>query len=786
MDRLRQIIREAHRRSLWQVLSVYLVASWAALQVVEIITESAGLPDWAQPFALILLIIGLPMVLATAVVQEGTPGREGSDSGSPSSKHGRSTPFEGADDAGANSELPPTSGAGSTGVSQRLFTWRNAIAGGVAAFGLLGLMVGGYLVSWSTGIGPVASLAAQGVLDKGDPIILAHFENTSDDRSLGDVVTEALRVDLAGSSILTLVEPNRIKDALRRMGRSGEEALNPDLAREVAIRDGFKAVVQGSVGSAGSGYIFLASLVGAESGSILATFRETARGPEDVIDAIDKLSQDIREKAGESLRVIKAEDPLEEVSTSSLEALRKYAEANRLGDQAEYPRAIAALREAVELDPEFAMAYRKLAVLIQNSGGSLDDQVGATTRAFQLRDRLTDRERYLATAQYHNLVTLDLDAEIQAYETVLERFPDDQVALNNVALALVERTRLGEAIAALERAVNGPGASSAAFTNLPGYLAQAGRHDDAEEALRRMEQRYPGRDLWVSWNRYWMAAFRGDPEGTHAAGDQLLSLPGAQGGWRAAGAIAAIVGDAMGGKLQKARMHAEMSIQEMKDLGLRDQVLNLELGIIRLELLLGRPEDAMTTYRQFDLYASLDSIAVEVRDYAGVVEVLAELGLEQETERALALWKEAQIPSSTGPVFEEARRRAEAVLLGRQDPGGGLDALNALSRDTNCLGCSLWTRARFAQEAGRLQEARDLLLMAAETGSGDYLRGPIERVMIRERLGEVLEALGDGKGAAEGYRAFADAWAEADADFQFRVQAAREKAHSLGQASATE
>ena len=75
MDRIRQLIHEAHRRSLWQVLSVYMVAAWVALQVVEIITESAGLPDWAQPFALILLVIGLPVVLATAVVQEGRPGK---------------------------------------------------------------------------------------------------------------------------------------------------------------------------------------------------------------------------------------------------------------------------------------------------------------------------------------------------------------------------------------------------------------------------------------------------------------------------------------------------------------------------------------------------------------------------------------------------------------------------------------------------------------------------------------------------------------------------------------
>jgi tetratricopeptide (TPR) repeat protein len=515
MHRFRQLIGEIHRRSIWQVLSVYLVGSWVALQVVESISESAGLPDWAQPFALILLVIGLPIVMATAVVQEGVSGRlpEEGDTGAPSASPGAEsgpTPAPARDPGGPS--VPPS--AEVQGL-RRLLTWRRAITGGMAAFALLGVTVAAYFVMWSTGIGPVGSLAAQGVFREGDAVVLAQFENTSDDESLGDMVTEALRVDLAGSSIMTLVEPNRVRDALRRMGRSPEEVLDAELAREVAIRDGFEAVIEGTVGSAGSGYILVASVTAAESGSVLATFRETAQGPDEVIEAIDKLSQNIREKAGESLRVIKAEEPLEDVTTPSLEALRKYAESDRLAERAEYARAIAVLKEALELDPAFAMAYRKLAVLLQNSGGGLADQVEATTRAYELRDRLTERERYLAEAYYHNLVTLDPDAEIRAYESVLERYPDDQAALNNIALALVDRTRVDEALQALERAVNGPGASAPAFTNYPGYLAMAGRHEEAETALARLEARYPGRSIWVGWNHFSLAAFRGDaPEPT--------------------------------------------------------------------------------------------------------------------------------------------------------------------------------------------------------------------------------------------------------------------------------
>ena len=780
MDRLRQLIHEFHRRSIWQVLSVYLVGSWVALQVVEVITESAGLPDWAQPFALILLVLGLPVVLATAIVQEGVSGKGEVSSRSvptPSERVEASPEISAARASAADGGV---GAPGSQGVRNRLFTWKNAIAGGVAAFALLGILVAGYFIMWSTGIGPVGSLAAQGVFEEGDAVVLAQFENTSDDESLGDMVTEALRVDLSGSSMMTLVEQSRVEDALRRMGRTGDEAVDAELAREVAIRDGFKAVIHGTVGSAGSGYLFVAFMQAAETGAVLATFREAARGPDEVIDAIDKLSQDIREKAGESLRVIKAEGPLEKVSTPSLEALRKYVEGERLGDEAEYDRAIAAIEEAIELDPEFAMAYRKLAVLRSSAGESQAAQAEAATKAYELRDRLTRRERYLAEAYYHNTVTWDLDAEIQAYETVLEAAPDDQTALNNIALALLTRTRLDEAIRYLERAVNGPGASSPAFTNLPQYLAMAGRHEEAETALSEMVRRYPGRSVWESWDHFVIAAFKGDGARAHAAGEELLSLPQAQGAWKNFGSLALAVGDALRGRFHEAHSHSREAIGEARAAGLWDLVLYSQSGEVALEILLGREGTARELHSRMDLDATLDSASPAERDYQGVLWVRAMLGLGDGVEMGLKRWSEDDLPTSTGPAFEETQSAVRALLAGQSDPGQGLEALNALSRDMNCPGCFIWERADFAQKSGQLPEARDLFISSATVGSGDYLLDPVKRVLVHERLGEVFEALGEPEKAAEHYGIFATAWAGADEDLQPRVQAAREKAAALG------
>jgi hypothetical protein len=144
------------------------------------------------------------------------------------------------------------------------------------------------------------------------------------------------------------------------------------------------------------------------------------------------------------------------------------------------------------------------------------------------------------------------------------------------------------------------------------------------------------------------------------------------------------------------------------------------------------------------------------------------------------MWKADGAPSAAGVLYEETRQLAEALLTGRDDPNQGLEALNDLSRAMNCGGCFVWQRAEFAEAAGRLPEARDLFLDATTVAISDYLIDPITRLMAHERLACVYEELDNREEAARRYAAFADAWAEADADLQTRVQEARDKAATLG------
>src|SRR5207245_7517475 len=175
------------------------------------------------------------------------------------------------------------------------------------------------------------------------------------------------------------------------------------LARELAQREGAKAVVHGEIDPVGRSYVLSADLLSASDGTVLVTLRENAKDDGAIIEAVDRLSGRLRERIGESLKTIRASEPLEHVTTGSLEALRKYSQAIKANDAAETDRAVALLGEAIALDTTFAMAYRKLAVGLSNSFAAPSRIAEAATRAFRHRDRLTPPERYLAEAHYYNV-----------------------------------------------------------------------------------------------------------------------------------------------------------------------------------------------------------------------------------------------------------------------------------------------------------------------------------------------------------------------------------------------
>jgi tetratricopeptide (TPR) repeat protein len=509
---MKNLIREVHRRSLWQVLGIYLAGSWIALQVVETMSESMTLPEWVQGFSVILLILGLPVVLATAFVQEGV-GRKLVDHSS-TDERGEARPGdtspggaithsveddaaggEGAGESVVATTAAPTAAppARTTGV-RGLFTWKRAVAGGVLAFALLGVVLVGWVVLRSLGVGPAGTLVAKGLIEERATLLLTDF--VSSDESLSRAATEAIRVDLSQSNVVQLADPGFVLAALDRMQLAPDASLDVVTGRDLAEREGMPAVITGEVTSVGSGYVLTAQILTAGTGEVLVADRVTAADDGELIGAIDRLSRKLRERIGESLGDLAATPALESVTTADLAALRLYSRAVALSDAGEQRQAVDLLEEAVALDTSFAMAWRKMGAIYTSGGGALGQRsrgVEAYARAYQFRDRLTERERLLTTAGYYLDVDRDPRRAADVYEEMLDNDPDDTWALNN--LGIIMGADLGDEDRAqelLRRSIDLDPQTTNGYWNLSVAQGRTGDYEAAGATLDEWKQNIPG------------------------------------------------------------------------------------------------------------------------------------------------------------------------------------------------------------------------------------------------------------------------------------------------------
>ena len=477
---MKKLIHEIHRRSLWQVLGLYLAGSWVVLQVVDQLVQSAGLPDWVPALALVLLLIGFPMVLATAFVQEGMPG-QGDDDAEAASV---ADPAESSEPVHvAPTPAPrPKSAASQSWLGQNVFTWRNAIAGGVAALALFGAATAVWMVLRGAGVGSAGTLVAKGLIEDDERVVLADF---SGDSTLAVAATMALRVQLAESGVVSVAEPSLVKQALRRMEVEGG-TLDAQRAREVAEREGLNAVVAGDVAGAGGSFILTVHVIETATGDELVTVGETAADSADFLDAMDRLSRKLRERMGESLGSIRASAPLERATTSSTEALRKYSRSREAFDARDMEKTITLLDEAIALDSAFGMAWRGLAIADE------DRREEAATKAYELRDRLTERERYHAIGIYQAYVLEDYDETVTTYRALLESYPDDATALNNLGVAYRDLGQNELAAEMYGRAVEVDPSSAHFYANLIPLLYDLGQVDSSRAVLTQFAERFPG------------------------------------------------------------------------------------------------------------------------------------------------------------------------------------------------------------------------------------------------------------------------------------------------------
>ena len=774
---MKKLIREAHRRSLWQVLGIYLVGSWIALQVVDVLAQNMTLPEWVFPFAIVLLVIGFPIVMATAFVQEGMGGIA-----APASATGGAAAAKASEERPSQPELeddiskPAIALQPEPGGAYRIFTWRNALLGGAAAFTLLGVVTAGWMVTRTLGIGPAATLVAQGLLDERAPILLAEFE--AGDSLLSRAATEAFRVDLDQSPIVRLVEPAFVTSALRRMGREPTGRLDLDVTRELAIREGIQAVVAGDIVRVGGGYVLSARVIAPGDGAVLVSHRETAADSSKIIQAIDDLSRRLRERMGESLASIRADPPLERVTTPNLKALRKYSQAMLAIDvEDDEDRAISLLDEAVALDTSFAMAYRKLAVVLSNRQEQRRREVEAITKAFKNRERLTETERYVTMGSYYSFVGPDLNQAVAAYENALAIDPNQGIALNNLGVIQGALRNPARAREYYSRALDADSSTALYWVNLASTLFTTGETEAARELLARAEARFPENPS-VDDRAAWIAAIEGEYEKARERFEAARRKePGSQ-ARRAAVEIGLASIDAVEGKLRAARAHHAEALDAEES---RDQIaeyLSAAAWLATLESSIGGDgQAAMQTLDAALARFSLDSLDALDRPYVDLALAYAAAGDPRRAETLLEAY-ETDVPTELQGdrrLSDPASLARGHIALARQEYDEAIGRFNRLD-EGQCWLCGVYGLARAYDFAGQTDSA--VATYERYVGTVYPRRWETDAFDLApslERLGQLYDERGEWEKAAEYYARFVELWKDADPELQPRVEAAQRR-----------
>jgi serine/threonine-protein kinase len=691
--------------------------------------------------------------------------------------------------AGSSSTPPATA---TTVVEARVpRRWITVRAGPVLA--ALGLIVGGYVGARALGIGEPNTLLSTGVLKKRDRVIIADFESRGADSAMGPTITDAFRTDFAQSSVVTTLSPPQVSEALERMRRPSTTRLDPMLAREVAIRQGVKAIVTGEISSLGKAYLLTAQLVSPQSGEVLVAQRETADDATKIISAIDRLSSHLRERIGESLKALRAEPPLARVTTNSLEALEKYNQALYAAHvSSDAAKAVTLLEEAVALDTGFAAAYRSLGGFLWFMG-ERERSVAAYDKALQHRDRLTDQERDHTLGLYYTFITGELDKAIATYRATLEQHPTDSLALGNLAGIYLKLGQLAQTESLTNRVIaldslHPSQEASLAYIWVVAAQIGLGRQRDAELTYKRMVQQYGDTNSHVGWTAMMLPSSLGDYQTAETrahlfqkrrhliddqqfAARQLAALASAQG--RVAeserylrGALAA---GAAAGRAAEYLEYA--SVLAFLDIWFRKQprrgLETVESALRRFPLTSLKPLDRPYLPVAFAYAAGgqPQKASALLTEYEREVKLVYRQG--DETQRH---WTWGAVAMAEGR-YTDAIREFQAFAAGPRD----------------CQPCGLAALAQAFDRAGQPDSAiavyERYITTPDATRLGSWRVGDDDASQLapaHKRLGELYEQRGDSARARDHYTRFVQLWRDCDPEFRPVVVHVNQRIRDLG------
>ena len=633
---------------------------------------------------------------------------------------------------------------------------RYALTAGAVA--ITGLVVAAVLV------GPAGAPA----LTDRDPVVLADVDNLTGDAVFDGTLRAALAVAIGQSPYLNVVPEARVRETLRLMGRAADERVTVEVGREVCQREQAKAVLSGTIAELGGAYAVTLEALACATGDSLGVEQERAAGKADVLDALGVAASKLRARLGESLASVRAMDvPLARATTSSLDALKAYslAEASRVSS-ADDNDAIALFRRALELDPEFALAHARLGTVLWNRD-AVDASIQHQRRAFELRGRVSEYERFYITSHYYGNVT----DEVQKYLDVLRvwhsTYPNDFTAPNNLAVIHLQMGDYAAARDAAREARRLAPRHVLPRLNLSWALYFNG---EVAEAAATVQEAVDA-NLYTDFVREvagWAAYFRGDPADLERelAAQGELGRRGVRTLWRFRPWYLLRQGKAD----EAVRLWTSIGDRD-RQAGRQEAEILALVKLARVHAMLGRTEQAALAARA-------------ARDLVGDARPPLELGLalaeagDVDGARAWMARLRAVAPASTFVNQLEIPQVLAALALREHQPERAIEALRPVgSLDFSYTASVLYLRTRALREASRFREA---MAEAERALARPWLLGPqgIDLIVALE-FARAAAGAGEVATARKAYQDLLSLWADADADFPLRLQARAELA-SLG------
>jgi tetratricopeptide (TPR) repeat protein len=605
-------------------------------------------------------------------------------------------------------------------------------------------------------------------------IVLGEFENKTGDPVFDGILRQGLSVQLEQSPSLTVVSDQQIRQVLRLMNRPLETRLTPEVAQEICERTGGTAVLEGSVASLGNQYVLWLRARNCRNGDILGQEQAQAEGKEEVLSALTRIAVQIRERLGESLSAIREHStPLEQATTPSLEALKAYSTARSVVFTRGFAAAISYLQRAIAIDPQFAMAHADLGFFYWNTGQT-DLAIEPTLKAYELRDRVSDRERLFILFLYDRQVTGNLQKELETIESWVQTYPSDTDAWGVLGGWGTRGTGQYErGLQASEQALRLNPDLTIQYVGLVDHNLGLGRIADAAAAMHRAAERKLELPAFIV-SRYYLAFLKGDDAGMKREIDRARGNLETE-NWMSHNQALVL---ARSGQMRNARIQWQHTIERTQQTGDREKAAIYQAAEAVCEAHFGNREQAKERA----------GAALELgkgRDVIYATAFTLALSGDISESRRLAEDLARRFPEDTPVQFEYLPTLRALFALHNKAPSDAIERLQtALPYDLAMPGTAFfakfgglypaYVRGRAYLEAGRGREAAAEFQKVLDH-RGIVLADPIG-ALAHLQLGRALVLSGEKDRARSAYQDFFTLWKDADADIPILNEASTESA----------